>query len=124
MKKRNLHRDRVEFLIDQIRNSGYMMISRKYGKYLPPPSPIDNLEVDAVARFKKRIAIGITLNEEELDRATLESKISTLFRGRRSNSRITLFIGVPKVHLYKAKIAISHLPEELRKRIRVVPLSD
>lgn len=101
-----------------------MMISRKYGKYLPPPSPIDNLEVDAVARFKKRIAIGITLNEEELDRATLESKISTLFRGRRSNSRITLFIGVPKVHLYKAKIAISHLPEELRKRIRVVPLSD
>jgi hypothetical protein len=124
MKKRNLHKERVELLIDQIRNSGYMMISRKYGKYLPPPSPIDNLEVDAVARFKKRIAIGITLNEEELDRATLESKISTLFRGRRSNSRITLFIGVPKVHLYKAKIAISHLPEELRKRIRVVPLSD
>lgn len=124
MKKRNLHKERVELLIDQIRNSGYMMISRKYGKYLPPPSPIDNLEVDAVARFKKRIAIGITLSGEELESAALESKIATLFRGRRSNSQITLFIGVPAEYISRAKIVISRLPEELRKRIRVVPLSD
>ncbi|MGK9477878.1 hypothetical protein ACSSV9_13800 [Melioribacter sp. OK-6-Me] len=119
-----MHRELVELLVDQIRSQGYMMISRKYGKYLPPPSPIDHLEIDAVARYKKKIAIGITLTDEELDSKSLESRISTLLRGKRSAAQITLFIGVPKLSLPKAKIAFSALPEEIRKRIRVVPLSD
>ena len=42
-------------------------MSRKYGTYLPTPPPIGGYEVDAVAKYKKKIALGITVTNDELN---------------------------------------------------------
>ena len=41
-------------------------------------------DVDIVARYKKDYAIGITLNEEDLDNPESENKIHFLATGRQS----------------------------------------
>ncbi len=116
--------ERVDALIEQFWKNGYLTISRKFGKYLPSPNPIGKYEVDAIAKYKKKIVIGITLSEEDIMDPKTISKINFLAtrHTKYSHQRVTLFVGVPKDSTYKAKLVISGLDEEIKKNIKIVPL--
>ncbi len=119
-------RERVDHLIDHLWSNGYLTLSRKYGKYLPTPTPVGSYEVDAIAKYKKKIAIGLTLSEEELNDPNLLTKLQfiTHEKSRFQNNRITLFLGVPDNLLLKAHMLVSTLDDETRKSIKIVTLPD
>ena len=119
-------RERVDFLIDHLWQHGYLTLSRKFGKYLPAPPLMGDYEVDAVAKYKKKIAIGITFTEEDLNDPKFLSKLDFLanYNARFPQNRITLFIGVPYNSVVKASLLISSLPEETQSHIKVVTLPD
>ncbi len=119
-------KESVDALIEYFWQNGYLTLSRKYGTYLPAPKKVGQYEVDAVARYKQKIAIGISLTEEELNDPAVISKISFLAsrNPESKNRRVTLFVGVPAESLSKAKIIVSGLDENLRKNIKVVPIHD
>ncbi len=119
-------RERVDHLIDHLWSNGYLTLSRKYGKFLPAPTPLGNYEVDAIAKYKKKIAIGLTLSEDELNDPSLVTKINYIVREKSKfpNSRITLFIGVQNNLLIKAHMLVASLDDETRKTIKIVSLPD
>ena len=119
-------RERVDFLIDHLWQHGYLTLSRKFGKYLPAPPLMGDYEVDAIAKYKKKIAIGLTISDEELNDPTFLSKLSFLanYSARFPQNRITLFLGVPYNSQVKASLLISSLDGETQKRIKVVTLPD
>ena len=119
------HQDRVDKLIDHFRERGYMTLSRKFGKYLPNPAPIGTYEVDAIGRYKKKVAIGITLTENDLDDPKIYSKLSflALKYAHLENKKVTLFVGVPIEFSAKARNLIAALDEEAKKRIRLVSIT-
>lgn len=118
-------KESVDALIEHFWQNGYLTLSRKYGTYLPAPKKVGDYEVDAVAHYKQKIAIGISLTEEELNDSKIISKISFLSsrNAGQANRRVTLFIAVPAESLSKAKIIISSLDENIKKNIKVVPIS-
>lgn len=126
MTRKNFKRERVDSLIDHLWKNGYLTLSRKYGRYLPSPPPIGQFEVDAIAKYKKKIAIGLTISEEEINDPKLINKIDYIINKHPnfSNGKITLFLGVPSEYILKVEMLISTLSEESRKNIRVVPLSE
>ena len=67
--------DGVDCIIDHLWQHGYLTLSRKYGKYLPAPPKMGEYEVDAVAKYKKKIALGLTITEEELKKAKERQEI-------------------------------------------------
>lgn len=116
-------KESVDALIEHFWQNGYLTLSRKFGTYLPAPKKVGEYEVDAVARYKQKIAIGISLTEEELNDPKIISKISFLSsRNSNNNNKVTLFVGVPAESLSKAKIIISGLEEKIKKNIKVVPI--
>lgn len=118
------HQDRVDKLVDHFRQKGYLTLSRKFGKYLPTPDPVGTYEVDAIARYKKKVAIGVTLTENDFEDPKIYSRLgflSTKYANLRTKS-VTLFVGVPKNLLNKAKIIVSSLDEDAQKRIKLVPI--
>ncbi len=119
-------RERVDNLIDHLWSHGYLTLSRKYGKYLPTPTPVGSYEVDAIAKYKKKIAIGLTLSEEDLDDPNLLTKIQFIAheKSRFQNNRVTLFLGVPDNMLLKAHMLVSTLDDETRGSIKIVTLPD
>jgi hypothetical protein len=119
-------RERVDYLIDHLWQHGYLTLSRKFGKYLPAPPMMGDYEVDAVAKYKKKIAIGITITDEELNDPKFLSKLNFLAGNntRFPQSRITLFIGVPYNSIVKASLLISSLPEETQRHIKLITLPD
>ena len=104
--------------------NGYLTLSRKFGTFLPAPKKVGEYEVDAVAKYKQKIALGITLTEEDLNDPQIISKLTFLSSRNTNNSgrRITLFVGVPAESISKAKIIISGLDEQIKKNIKVVPI--
>lgn len=118
----SLNRYKVDALISQFWQNGYLTISRKYGKYLPEPEPIGRYNVDAVAKYKEKLAIGITLNEEDFNSDRLLSKIEYLVNvnPKYSGNKVKLFIGVNGELYYKAIQLLSDLSEETKKRIKIV----
>jgi hypothetical protein len=119
-------RERVDFLIDHLWQHGYLTLSRKFGKYLPAPPLMGDYEVDAVAKYKKKIAIGITFSNDELNDPKFLNKLNFLanYNARFPQNRITLFIGVPYNSVVKASLLISSLPEETQNHIKIVTLPD
>ncbi|MDQ7818348.1 MAG: hypothetical protein RDU14_15075 [Melioribacteraceae bacterium] len=119
-------RAKVDSLIDHLWRNGYLTISRKFGRYLPSPNPVGNYEVDAIAKYKKKIAIGITLSEEELNDPNLITKLNFLIhpRSKESESKITLFVGVPNKLIIKADMILSSLKESTREKIMIVSLPE
>lgn len=119
-------RESVDALISQFWKSGYLTISRKYGKYLPDPGPIGDYEVDVVAKYKKKLAIGVTLTAEELNDQSVHSRLRYLAsrHTRYTNNMVKLFVGVPKELLTKAKFIVSELGSTYSKNIKLVPLKD
>lgn len=117
-------KESVDALIEHFWQNGYLTLSRKYGTYLPAPKKVGDYEVDAVARYKQKIAIGISLSEEELNDPKVITKITFLASRHKDNAsrRVTLFVAVPAESLSKAKIIISSLDEQLKRNIKVVPI--
>lgn len=119
-------REKVDALIDQLWKHGYLTLSRKYGKYLPAPTPVGNYDVDAIAKYKKKIAIGITLNDDELNDANLITKLIYLTKSKPkySSDKVTIFVAVPYNSIIKANMLIASLDEETRTKIKLVTLPD
>lgn len=119
-------RKKVDALIDQLWKHGYLTLSRKYGKYLPSPKPIGNYDVDAIAKYKKKIAIGITLSDEELNDPNSITKLIylTKTKPRHSADKVTVFLGVPYNSAIKAQMLLASLDEETRSKIKLVTLPD
>ncbi|RMD49828.1 MAG: hypothetical protein D6830_04060 [Ignavibacteria bacterium] len=118
--------EKVDQLIKHFWKNGYMTVSRKFGKYLPPPKPVGNYQVDAVGKYKKKYVLGVTLSENELNDPQIYSKLEFLAtrKTRYSHVKVTLFVGVPKDSIKKARAIVSTLSEETRKNIKLVPLSN
>ena len=124
--KRPTHKDRVDALINHFWKKGYLTISRKFGTFLPSPNPIGNYEIDAIAKYKKKVVMGITLTENDLDDPKIFSKLNFLAtrHTKYSNRKVTLFIGVPNKYLMKAKMIITNLGEEAQANIKLVGLNN
>ncbi len=116
-----MKRQSVDLLIDQFWKNGYLTISRKFGTYLPEPKRMGGFDVDIVARYKKDYAIGITLNEEDLDNPELKNKIEFLAtrQTKFSNKKVLLFVGIPNDLRKKMEFIISTLDENIRKNIKI-----
>ncbi len=119
-------RERIDSLIDHLWRNGYLTLSRKYGKYLPSPQPVGNYEIDAVARYKKKIALGITITEDDLNDPGLASKLHfiTNFHSKNSSNKVTLFLGVQESQILKAEMILSSLDENTREKIKIVSIPD
>jgi len=118
--------DRVDYLIDHLWQHGYLTLSRKFGKYLPAPPMMGEYEVDAVAKYKKKIALGLTITEDELNDPKFLNKLNFLanYSSRFPQNRITLFLGVPNNAIVKASLLVSSLQDETQKHIRIISLPD
>ncbi|MDP2037753.1 MAG: hypothetical protein Q8S39_10470 [Ignavibacteria bacterium] len=121
-----LKRERVDLLIDHLWQQGYLTLSRKFGKYLPAPPTISGYEVDSISRYKKKLAIGMTVSEEELNDVLFLTRLEAILKYQQQNpmNRITLFLGVPYNSVVKATMLISTLPQETQKHIKIVALAD
>ena len=119
------NKEQVDGLIDQLWKNGYMTLSRKYGKYLPAPPLMGKYEVDAVAKYKRKIAVGITVSDEELNNHSFLGKLEFLsnYPHHSFGNKITLFIGVQNDSLAKASLLISSLDEETQKHIKLICIS-
>lgn len=118
--------EKVDLLIDHLWQHGYLTLSRKYGKYLPAPPLMGEYEVDAVAKYKKKIAIGLTVSEDELNDPKFLSKLDFLvhYNSRFPQNRFTLFLGVPNNSLVKASLLTSSLPKDIQSHIKIVTLPE
>ena len=118
------NKDRVDALIDHFWQRGYLTLSRKYGTYLPAPRPIGNYEVDAIAKYKQKVVMGVTLSESDFEDPKLKLRLNFLAtrHTKYSNKRVTLFLGVPNEFLTKAKALISELDENAIINIKLVGL--
>jgi hypothetical protein len=119
-------RENIDELIKHFWQNGYMTVRRKYGTYLPPPTPIGKYDVDAVGRFKKKFALGIIINEDELKDNKIIAKLEYLAtrQTKYSNKKVTLFIGVDQENLSKTKAIVDSLSTEAAKNIKMVILND
>jgi hypothetical protein len=119
-------REKVDCLIDHLWQKGYLTLSRKYGTYLPTPPPIGGYEVDAVAKYKKKIALGITVTNDELNDPRFLNKIDFLvnYNTRFPQNHVTIFLGVPNELVVKASMLISSLQEKTQNQIKIVTLPD
>ncbi|MBI3125747.1 MAG: hypothetical protein HYZ10_15230 [Ignavibacteriales bacterium] len=121
-----LKRERVDLLIDHLWQQGYLTLSRKFGKYLPAPPTISGYEVDSISKYKKKLAIGMTISEDELNDVLFLTRLEAILKYQQQNpmNRITLFLGVPYNSVVKATMLISTLPQETQKHIKIVSLAD
>ncbi len=115
----------VDSLIEHFWKHGFLTLRRKFGTYLPEPDTIGKYEVDAIGKQKSKYAIGIILTEKDLDNPKIYSKLEFLStrETKFSRKKVTLFVGVPKALLNKAKLIVSSLSEPARKNIKLVPIS-
>jgi hypothetical protein len=121
-----LKRKNIDLLVEEFWKQGYLTISRKYGTYLPEPSKVGNFEVDVVAKQRKNYAIGITLNNEDLNDPSLITKLMYLAtrQTKYSNKRVILFVGVPLLYYKNAKTLIDMIDPEIKKNIKLFEIVD
>jgi hypothetical protein len=115
----------IDALIQQFWKKGYMTVSRKFGKYLPDPSPIGGFDVDVIARYKNTYAIGIVIKENDLANINqIKDKIVYLAsrQTKYGNKPVNLYIGVSSIYFFKVNQVVSALPEKLRKNIFITQL--
>lgn len=122
----NRYQARVDDLITHFWKNGYLTVSRKYGKFLPEPKPIGQYEIDAVGKLKKKFALGIVLSEEELNNPQVYSKLNypATRQTKYSNKHVTLFVGVPRTLLNKARLVVSGLEESVKKNIKLIGVDE
>jgi hypothetical protein len=115
----------VDLLIDQFWKNGYLTVSRKFGTYLPEPQRMGGFEVDIIARYKKDYAIGITLNEADLEDPGLKERINFLAtrQTKFTNKKVLLFVGIPLYLKKKFEHIISSFDEDTIKNIKIQPIT-
>jgi hypothetical protein len=116
-----MKRNSVDLLVDQFWKNGYLTISRKFGIYLPEPQRMGGFDVDIIARYKKDYAIGITLDEEDMENPELKGKIRFLAtrQTKFTNKRVILFIGISHDLRKKIELIINTLDENVKKNIKI-----
>jgi len=109
-------RDKVDKLIDQFWKHGFLTLSRKYGTYLPEPKPI--------GQYKKKLAIGITVTEEDFSSNNLITKINFIAKGypRLNNFLLTIFVGVPSDLFLKASMYLYQLDNDVQSKIKLISI--
>jgi hypothetical protein len=119
-------RENIDELIKHFWLNGYMTVRRKYGTYLPEPTPVGKYDVDAVGRFNKKYAIGIVVSEEDLSDKKFTSKLEYLAtrQTKYSNKRVILFIGVHPELFNKVKLIVESLSADANKNIKIVLIND
>jgi hypothetical protein len=119
-------RENIDELIKYFWQNGYMTIKRKYGTYLPEPSPIGKYDVDAVGRLNKKFALGVIITEDDLKDNKIISKLEFLAtrQTKYSNKKVVLFAGVQPEYFNKAKVMIETLSLAAAKNIKLVILND
>ncbi len=124
MKNRSNKRDKVDKLIDQFWKHGFLTLSRKYGTYLPEPKPIGQYDVDAVGKYKKKLAIGITVSEEDFNSNNLITKINFIAKGypRLNNFLLTIFVAVPSELFLKASMYLYQLDNDVQSKIKLISI--
>jgi len=122
-----LKRKSVDLLVEQFWRKGYLTLSRKFGTYLPEPTSVGGFEVDVVARQKNKYAIGLTLNDEDLnDHNSLLNKLKYLAtrQTRYSNIPVILFIGVKEENFKKIKLIINQFDEDIKNNIKLFQITE
>jgi len=116
-----MKRRSIDLLIDQFWKNGYLTISRKFGTYLPEPQRMGGFEIDIIARYKKDYAIGITLNEADLEDEGLKERIKFLAtrQTKFTNKKVLLFVGIPLYLKKKFELIISSFDNDVLKNIKV-----
>jgi hypothetical protein len=122
-----LKRKSVDLLVEQFWRKGYLTLSRKFGTYLPEPTSVGGFEVDIVARQKNKYAIGLTLNDEDLnDHNSLLNKLKYLAtrQTRYGNIPVMLFIGVKEENFKKIKLIINQFDEDIKNNIKLFQITE
>ena len=120
-------RKSVDLLVEQFWRKGYLTLSRKFGTYLPEPTSVGGFEVDIVARQKNKYAIGLTLNDEDLnDHNSLLNKLKYLAtrQTRYGNIPVMLFIGVKEENFKKIKLIINQFDEDIKNNIKLFQITE
>jgi hypothetical protein len=120
--KKLTRQERVDALIEQFWRKGYLTVSRRYGKYLPEPNPVGEYNVDAVAKYRRKIAVGLVLEAEELNDPKIISKLNFLASRNSSytNRNTTLYVGVPEDLILKAEMIVAGLDSNAQKNIKII----
>jgi hypothetical protein len=115
----------VDELVSQFHRNGYLTLQRKYGKYLPEPEPVGVYNVDAIGKYKRKYVLGITLEEKDFEDPKLIRKLTFLAsrRSKYSQTKVTLFVGVPEDLMPKFKEILWQIDELTRKNIKPVTIS-
>jgi len=116
----------VDSLVTQFWKRGYFTISRRFGTYLPEPERVGKFKIDVVARQRNKYAIGISLNENELNSRKLADKIYYLAtrHTKSSNKPVILFIAVPAKYYKQAKNLLEQMNKEVRRNIKLIQIID
>ena len=82
-------------------------------------------EVDIVARYKKDYAIGITLDEVNIENPELKNKISFLAtrKTKFTNKQVLLFIGISHNLKKKIEYITDTLDDNVRNKIKIQSFS-
>lgn len=119
-------RENIDELIKHFWQNGYLTVSRKFGTYLPDPTPIGTYNVHAIARYKKKYAIGIILTSEDLSDPRIITKLDFLAtrHTKYTNRKVSLFIGVAPENYSKTKSLVEALSIEAFKNIKIVVIQN
>lgn len=126
MIKEEIKSKQIDLLVEEFWRLGYLTISRKLGTYLSEPQKVGKYSVDVIARYNKNPAIGLTLDDEDVNRTDLMEMINFLAtrKTRYTNKRVMLFLGVVPDHYQKIKILLSSLEDNVRKNIKLFNLNE
>ena len=121
-----IKRKHIDLLVEDFLRLGYLTVSRKYGIYLPEPQKVGKFSIDVIARYNKNFAIGLTLNDEDVNRSDLMDMINFLAsrKTKFTNKRVMLFLGVVPNHYQRIKILLSSLGDIVRKNIKLFNLNE
>ena len=116
----------IDLLVNEFWRLGYFTLSRRMGTYLPEPTAIGKFNVDVVGRQKDRYAVGIILNQNDLNDVSFIEKIRFLAsrHSRLSKKPVILLIGVPVIYYKHVKHIINDMEEELKRNIRLIKISE
>jgi hypothetical protein len=120
--KKLTRQERVDALIEQFWKKGYLTVSRRYGKYLPEPNPVGDYKVDAVAKYRRKTAIGVVLDADELNDPKIISKLNFLSNrsSKYSDRNMTLYLGVPEDSILKAEMIVAGLDLNTQNNIKII----
>lgn len=118
-------KEKIDLLVRYFWEDGYTIIKRKFGTYLSEPPKIGNYEIDILARRRKEYAMGICIEQTDLNDEHLLEKIRFLATRKTNFSKnpVVLFIGITNEIYGNVRELIYSLNSEARKNIRLFSLN-